>query len=116
MQAVADEHARVPRDGLPQGTRVEVGALGRGTYVRVERRWLRPDRHRVRFDGAGGAELALITAAKDAAGWKVLASGQAVTVAVPFSGSEPFAVTLVPGLTMLDLHGEAGRRAGGVPA
>ena len=115
MQAVADEHVRVPSDELPAETRVEVFALGRGTYARVERRLMRADRHWLRFDGAGGAELAL-TAATGAAGWKVLASGQALTVAVPSSGSEPFAVTLVPGLTVLDLYEEAGRRAGGVPA
>jgi hypothetical protein len=59
MQAVADEHVRVPSDELPAETRVEFFALGRGTYARVERRLMRADRHWVRFDGAGGAELAL---------------------------------------------------------
>lgn len=56
MPAATPRAVRVPQEELPADTRVEVPGLGnrRGSYLRRERRRLRPDRHWVLLDGFGG--------------------------------------------------------------
>lgn len=114
LHARADELVRVPLQELPADTRVEVGSLGRGNYVRPERRFMRADRHWVRFDSLGGAQLALTAAKLSCPPWNVIKGGKAMVSAVGTGFS--FEVELPPGLTMLELYEESGRKAGGVPA
>eukprot|EP01051_Picozoa_sp_SAG22_P010017 SAG22_NODE_876_length_6716_cov_2.126190_2_plen_468_part_00 len=121
LQAFADEHIRVPAAELPSDTRVAISSLGRGNYVRLERRRLRPNKHWVRFDGSGGAEIALtaksmVTRFKGEVveEWEVVLDGQ-VTVIAPALGEAAFVVTLRPGMALLDLHEAAALLAGGIP-
>jgi hypothetical protein len=83
--------------------------LGRGNYLRRERRLLRPDQHWVALDGYG--QPVSLTVAVDAASWVVLRGAAAVSTVTGVR----FEVDLRPGLTLLELHELAGRKAGGVP-
>ena len=109
----ADELVQVPIRELPPDTRVEVAALGRGNYDRleVEKRRLRPNKHVhwVRFDSIGGESIALPAAAKAAADWTVIEDGRA-TLSLVSTGAS-FDITLTPGLTLLDFNEEASLRA-----
>ena len=109
----ADELVQVPIRELPPDTRVEVAALGRGNYDRleVEKRRLRPNKHVhwVRFDSIGGESIALPAAAKAAADWTVIEDGRA-TLSLVSTGAS-FDIELTPGLTLLDFYEEASLRA-----
>ena len=75
MQSMANQNVRVPREGLPFDTRVELPIFGRGNYRgTLNASILHPVRHRIAFDCCGRETLLLSSNKKstDDGGWTVI--------------------------------------------